>query len=100
MGVAWYDLDVDKPIMLMFPGIDLGVNNLYTDCLAQKLRSEYRVGIALFRCSGDLPVTSFKVTCAVSVQDAKEMIDYVCDTHSPQEGIFVYGASLGAILLG
>lgn len=91
MGISWYvdkegvgrpskDLtrSKNKPVLLLYPGLGGGVNNLYTHTLAKAATKEgYKCGVVLFRCAEDIPITSFRVTCSTSENDASEVIDYV-----------------------
>ena len=68
----------NKPVLLLYPGLGGGVNNLYTHTLAKAANKEgYKCGVVLFRCAEDIPITSFRVTCSTSENDASEVIDYV-----------------------
>lgn len=120
MGIAWYKTtnedskpnyrakgsDVGKPLLLLLPGLAGGYNNMYTHAVAEKaMKNGFKCGVGLFRCADDIPVTSFKATATNSWQDAKDIIEYVhksyiCDEKGKKlTNFYVYGASLGAILL-
>ena len=118
MGVNWYIQDGDggrpkkddrrkRPILLLFPGLGFGHNNLYTHAVAREaMKHGYKCGVAMLRCASDIPITSFKVSCCVSHDDAREIIDYVhqnyvlnSDNKRKETRLYAYGASLGAILL-
>jgi len=89
MGIAWYvekdgtsrpnrDQKKQKPIMILFPGLGGGHNNLYTHNLAKAaMKDGYKCGVALFRCAEGAPITSYRVTCSTSYEDGQEVIDYV-----------------------
>lgn len=91
MGIEWYkqtDSKITspnspvKPILLLFPGLSGGTNNLYTHSLAKAaLLKGFNCGVVLFRCAEDIPITSCKVTCAASVDDVTEAVEYVHSRH-------------------
>jgi len=49
------------------PGLGFGHDNLYSHAVAEKaMKRGFKCGVALFRGSLEIPITSFKVTCAAS----------------------------------
>lgn len=86
MGVTWYvkdkvgkpQIESRKPVLILFPGLGGGHNNLYTHSVAkQAIQEGYSVGVANFRCAEGIPITSFRVTCSTSCDDATEILEYV-----------------------
>lgn len=89
MGVSWYvdsdgvgrppkDSERNKPILLLLPGLGGGINNLYTHMVASAAMKEgYKCGVFNSRLSEDIPITSYKVTCSYSSDDANEVIEFV-----------------------
>lgn len=88
MGITWYIKDSigrppvncngKKPILILFPGLGGGHNNLYTHSVAKlALQEGYTVGVANFRCAEGIPITSYRVTCSTSHEDATEILEYV-----------------------
>jgi predicted alpha/beta-fold hydrolase len=119
MGIAWYvdkekigrpckNQKKQKPILILYPGLGGGHNNLYTHSLAKKaMKDGYKCGVAMFRCAEGTPITSYRVTCSVSADDGQELIDYVhsnyivdSQTQEKKTRLYCYGASLGALILG
>ena len=94
--------------MLLFPGLSGGSNNLYTHTLAKAaLAKGFNCGVVIFRCAEDIPITSGKLTCAASVDDVTETVEYVYNKHIKdaqtkeiRTRLYVYGTSLGAVLVG
>lgn len=94
MGISWY-VGSDqvgrptlkegrraKPILLMLPGLGGGYNNLYTHTLAETaMKQGFKCGVVNFRCAEGMPVTSYRVTCSASHDDAREVIDYVYNNY-------------------
>lgn len=82
MGLAWYfdkegvgrplkDQKKQKPILILYPGLGGGHNNLYTHSLAKAaMKDGYKCGVAMFRCAEGMPITSYKVTCSTSFEDS------------------------------
>ena len=71
------------------------------------MKEGFKCGVAMFRCATGLPITSYRVTCSTSFDDAQELIDhvhftYVIDSKTKEKKtrLYCYGASLGAIMLG
>lgn len=71
------------------------------------MKRGFKCGVGLFRGSLEIPITSFKVTCAASNDDVREIIDYIhfkyaIDKNSKKKvsRLYAYGSSLGGILLG
>ena len=82
MGIKWYvdkqNSCSNKPILLMLPGLGFGSRNLYTHHLANAaIKDGFKVGVILLRSAENIPITSFKVTTAVSDEDVEEAVDYV-----------------------
>lgn len=88
MGVDWY-IDSDgvgkpakvgkkKPILLLFPGLGGGSNNMYTHGLAKaaQLRG-FKCGTVLYRCAPSVPVTSCRLTASCCWDDVRHVVDYV-----------------------
>ena len=94
--------------MLLFPGLSGWSNNLYTHTLAKAaLAKGFNCGVVIFRCAEDIPITSGKLTCAASVDDVTETVEYVYNKHIKdaqtkeiRTRLYVYGTSLGAVLVG
>lgn len=117
MGIDWYLKNhqtqpsanaIIKPILLLFPGLSGGTNNLYTHSLAKAaLKKGFDCGVVLFRCAEDIPITSCKITCGASVDDVNEAVEYVykkyvfnAKTNEKKTRLYIYGTSLGGLLVG
>jgi len=111
MGIDWNDGlsvndDGNKPILLLFPGLSGGNDNLYLTSLMNRLSREFTVGVVLLRGACGLPMTSGKLSCLTSADDAKEAIDFVYSKHVSKTGggrvtrLYAYGCSMGANILG
>lgn len=91
MGVAWCidpkdsdsrnqkdKKDKKKPILILFPGLGFGHDNMYTHAVVEKMiKLGFKCGVALFRCAHDIPITSYRVTCSSSHHDCREIIQFV-----------------------
>ena len=54
----------------MLPGLGFVSRNLYTHHLAvEAIKDGFKVGVILLRSAENIPITSFKVTSAVSDED-------------------------------
>jgi predicted alpha/beta-fold hydrolase len=109
-GTAFPVIDANgrptKPILLIFPGLSGGNNNLYTLSVMRKAQKEgYKCGTVIMRgCSG-LPLKTPKFYCIGSVSDIEEAVNYVHKKYilDPTTGrnkqkFLAYGVSLGAML--
>lgn len=100
--------DSTKPILLLMPGLSGGNMNLYTTSLTKTASVRgYKCGTVLFRGAANIPITSAKISCAASYDDAGEVIDYVHKKYSVDKStgnktsrLYTYGCSLGAVILG
>lgn len=119
MGIQWYvspdgsgrptieTSKPSKPILLLFPGLSGGTNNLYTHSLADAaIKKGFKCGVVLFRCSEDIPITSCRLTCAYSSADVTETVEHVYNAYVRDQKtkeictrLYVYGTSLGANIL-
>jgi predicted alpha/beta-fold hydrolase len=120
MGIEWYvradgsgrptllEQKHTNPILLLLPGLGGGSNNLYTHSLAAEAQKQgFNCGVVLFRCAENIPITSCRLTCSSSGEDATAAIDYVFNkyvkdntTNENRTRLYAYGTSLGGNLLG
>lgn len=56
---------------MLYPGLGGYHDNMYTHSLAKEAMKEgFKCGVAMFRCATGLPITSYRVTCSTSFDDA------------------------------
>jgi predicted alpha/beta-fold hydrolase len=83
-----------------------GLNNMMCidDIAKAGLKSGYRVGVVLHRCTNNIPITSYQLSCSYSWEDISSMFDfvyqtYVIDSNTKQKKckFYAFGVSLGAV---
>ena len=102
------DPNENQPILLMAPGLGGETEEMYTRRLLWHAKEKgFKVGTIHFRNTKGVPVTSNKLNYAGAWPDLKAVIEHVSEkylidkkTGKKRTTFYVFGCSLGAIILG
>ena len=100
------DEPLNKPLMILVPGLGGASDNLYTLALVQQARKAgFKVVTVLFRGSKGVPITSGKLSYSACWQDLEEIFQVIDRKYCRDERgnkrvrVYTYGISLGANIL-